>query len=301
MLTPETLIHAPGLIDPNRTPWTGTIAEHVAQAGDRAWDKLAAILADHAIDDDLDLDQALEALADAGADDQDLASRLFDDPNVIIEDPEEVSDAIADALNKASKFSTGYSQRAGAHVIHGNGTGFGLYWSLDGEYGTWGAEWALWTINEDGEDLLDLNGLVPYIPGPGSAEQVANGLLEIAASAQARLLRERGRILAAEALATIRKSLDGADWLPHYGGPKGVTYKGIEFRLGLTGDDDPRIVQTWELANADEDEDGYNLPDDIAETLESYSSETDLDEENLEHQFARIARDTIDTLRDLAN
>lgn len=81
MLTPETLIHTPGLIDPNRTPWTGTIAEHFALEGDRAWDKLAAILADHAIDDDLDLNQALEALADTGADDQDLVSRLTDDPN----------------------------------------------------------------------------------------------------------------------------------------------------------------------------------------------------------------------------
>lgn len=300
MLTPETLIHAPGLIDPNRTPWTGTIAEHVAQAGDRAWDKLAAILADHAIDDDLDLDQALEALADAGADDQDLASRLFDDPNVIIEDPEEVDDAIADALNKASRFRIGYSQRADAHVIHGNGTGFGLYWSLDGEYGTWGAEWALWTTDEDGEDILDDNGLVSYIPGPGAAEKTAAELLQIVEDAQRYFVRERGKRLVAKTLSTIRKSLDGADWLPHYGGPRGITYKGIEFRLGLS-DDDPRVVQTWELANADEDEEGYDLPDDIAETLESYSSETDLDEENLERQFARIACDTIDTLRDLAN
>lgn len=296
MLTTETLIHTPGLIDPNREPWTGTIAEHFTQAGDRAWDKLAAILADHAIDDDLDLDQALEALADAGADDQELASRLTDDPNVIIEDPEEVADAIADAL-KASKFSTGYSQRADAHVIHG--TGFGLYWSLDGECGTFGAEWALWTTDEDGEDVLDLNGLVPYIPGPGAAEQVANGLLEIAASAQARLLRERGRILAAEALSTIRKSLDGADWLPNYGGHRGIGYKGIEFRLGLTGDSEPRIVQTWELADIDEDEDGYGLPDDIVETLEACSSETDVDEENLERQFEQIAAEAIKFLAGL--
>lgn len=84
MLTPDTIIHTPGLIDPHRTPWTGTIAEHFAQTGDRAWDKLAAILADHAIDDDLDLDQALEALADAGADDQKTVSRLTDDPNATV-------------------------------------------------------------------------------------------------------------------------------------------------------------------------------------------------------------------------
>lgn len=300
MLTPETLIHAPGLIDPNRTPWTGTLAEHVAQAGDRAWDKLAAILADHAIDDDLDLDQALEALADAGADDQDLASRLFDDPNAIIEDPEEVDDAIADALNKASRFHTGYSQRADAHVIHGNGVDFGLYWSLDGEYGTWGAEWALWTTDEDGEDILDDNGLVSYIPGPGAAEKTAAELLQIVEDAQRYFVRERGKRLVAKTLSTIRKSLDGADWLPNYGGPRGITYKGIEFRLGLS-DDDPRVVQTWELANADEDEEGYGLPNDIADTLDGLNAQDEIDEENLERQFARIARDTIDTLRDLAN
>ena len=87
MLTPATIIHTPGLIDPNRTPWTGTIAEHFTQAGDRAWDKLTAILADHAIDDlDIDLEESLEALADAGLDDQELASRLTDDPNATIVD-----------------------------------------------------------------------------------------------------------------------------------------------------------------------------------------------------------------------
>ena len=86
MLTPATLIHTPGLIDPNRTPWTGTLAEHFAQTGDRAWDKLAAILADHDIDEDLDLEDSLEALADAGIDDQELASRLTDDPNATIAD-----------------------------------------------------------------------------------------------------------------------------------------------------------------------------------------------------------------------
>ena len=87
MLTPSTIIHTPGLIDPNRTPWTGTLAEHFTQAGDAAWDKLAAILADHDIDDeDLDIDQALEALATAGLDDQELASRLTDDPNATIVD-----------------------------------------------------------------------------------------------------------------------------------------------------------------------------------------------------------------------
>lgn len=301
MLTPTILIHTPGLIDPNRTPWTGTIAEHFTQAGDRAWDKIAAILADHAIDDDMDLDQALEALADAGADDQELASRLFDDPNVIIEDPEEVSDAIVDAL-KASKFSTGYSQRADAHVIHGNGTGFDLYWSLDGECGTFGAEWALWTTDEDGEDILDLNGLVPYIPGPGAAEKTAAELLQIVEAAQQRLMREQGNRLVAKTLSTIRKSLDGADWLPNYGGHEGIGYKGIEFRLGLS-DDELRIVQTWELANADEDEDeeGYGLPNDIADTLDSLNAEDEIDEEDIDAQFARIASDAIDTLRDLAN
>ena len=36
MLTPDTLIHTPGLIDPNREPWTGTIADHFDLAGDRA-------------------------------------------------------------------------------------------------------------------------------------------------------------------------------------------------------------------------------------------------------------------------
>lgn len=51
MLTPDIIIYAPGFISPTREPWTGTIAEHFTQAGDRAWDKLAAILADHAIDD----------------------------------------------------------------------------------------------------------------------------------------------------------------------------------------------------------------------------------------------------------
>ena len=81
MLISETLIHTPGIIDPNREPWTGTIAYHFDLAGDRAWDKLAAILADHDIDENLDLDQALEALADAGLDDHELASRLTDDPN----------------------------------------------------------------------------------------------------------------------------------------------------------------------------------------------------------------------------
>ena len=86
MLTPATIIHTPGLIDPNRTPWTGTIAEHFKQAGDAAWDKLAAILADHDIDEDLDLEDSLEALADAGLDDQELASRLTDDPNATIVD-----------------------------------------------------------------------------------------------------------------------------------------------------------------------------------------------------------------------
>ena len=88
MLTPDTLILTPGLIDPNRTPWTGTIAEHFTQTGDAAWDKLAAILADQSIDDDLDLDleEALEALADAGLDDHELASRLTDDPNATIVD-----------------------------------------------------------------------------------------------------------------------------------------------------------------------------------------------------------------------
>ena len=86
MLTPTTRIHTPGLIDPNRTPWTGTLADHFDLAGDRAWDKLAAILADHDIDEDLDLDQALEALADAGLDDQELASCLTDDPNATIAD-----------------------------------------------------------------------------------------------------------------------------------------------------------------------------------------------------------------------
>lgn len=52
MLTPTTVIHTPGLIDPNREPWTGTIAEHFDLAGDRAWDKLSAILADNAPTDE---------------------------------------------------------------------------------------------------------------------------------------------------------------------------------------------------------------------------------------------------------
>ena len=88
MLTPDTLIHTPGLIDPNREPWTGTIADHFDLAGDRAWDKLAAILTGHAIhdEDDMGIDQALEALADAGIDDQELVSRLTDDPNATIAD-----------------------------------------------------------------------------------------------------------------------------------------------------------------------------------------------------------------------
>lgn len=297
MLTTETIIHTPGLIDPNREPWTGTINEHFQQAGDRAWDKLATILADNAVDDeDSDLAESLEALADAGLDDQELASRLTDDPNVIIEDPEEVADAIADAL-KGSQFRTGYSQRADAHVIHG--TGFDLYWTLDGECGTFGAEWALWTTDEDGEDVLDVNGLAIYTPGPGAAEKTATELLQIAEATQQRLMREQGNRLVAKALSTIRRSLDGADWLPNYGGPKGIGYKGIEFRLGLTGDSEPRIVQTWELADADEDEDGYGLPDDIAETLASLNAEDELDEENLERQFEQIADEAIEFLAGL--
>lgn len=87
-----------------------------------------------------------------------------------------MTDAIADAL-KTSKFRTGYSQRADAHVIRGNG--FDLYWTLDGELGTFGAEWALWTTNENGEDILELNGLAVYAPGPGAAEKTAAELLQI--------------------------------------------------------------------------------------------------------------------------
>lgn len=85
MLTPETIIYAPGFIDPRRNPWAGTIAEHFALEGNRAWDKLDAILADHAIDDDMDLDHALEALADAGVNDQEIVRRLTDDPNAVID------------------------------------------------------------------------------------------------------------------------------------------------------------------------------------------------------------------------
>lgn len=87
MLTPTTRIHTPGLID--HESWTGTIADHFDLAGDRAWDKLDAILDSHAPvgddeDDDRNLEDALADLCVAGCADLDLVRALTGDPNATI-------------------------------------------------------------------------------------------------------------------------------------------------------------------------------------------------------------------------
>lgn len=87
MLTPDTVIDAPGLA-PGRPSWTGTIAD-AYDTNDRMWATLAELLYHHArlpdgMDDNRRLAEALTDLAQAGMTDWELASQLFDDPNVKI-------------------------------------------------------------------------------------------------------------------------------------------------------------------------------------------------------------------------
>lgn len=91
MLTPDTVIDAPGLIAPGRPSWTGTIQE-AFDLDEGMWDTLSELLwlhaplpdADEAIDDERGLAESLADLAKAGISDWTLASDLFDDPNVKI-------------------------------------------------------------------------------------------------------------------------------------------------------------------------------------------------------------------------
>lgn len=91
MLTPNSWIYAPGLISPTRSEWIGTIGDACKYDG-REGDSIARLLSEYApvgedADDDRDLTEELEALATAGLDDLELASDIFDDPNVeIVED-----------------------------------------------------------------------------------------------------------------------------------------------------------------------------------------------------------------------
>lgn len=111
MLTPDTVIDAPGLA-PGRPSWTGTIAD-AYDTNDRMWATLAELLYHHArlpdgMDDNRRLAEALTDLAQAGMTDWELASQLFDDPNVKIiaagesRDNETISSLRAEHSDEAS-------------------------------------------------------------------------------------------------------------------------------------------------------------------------------------------------------
>lgn len=89
MLTPNSWIYAPGLISPTRSEWIGTLEGACKYDGREVYaiDQLLSEYAPVGEDDDRDLAEELEALAAAGLDDLELASNIFDDPNVeIVED-----------------------------------------------------------------------------------------------------------------------------------------------------------------------------------------------------------------------
>ncbi|MCI7513479.1 glutaredoxin domain-containing protein [Schaalia hyovaginalis] len=95
MLTPDTVIDAPSLA-PGRSSWTGTIAD-AYDTNDRMWATLGELLYHHArlpdgMDDNRRLAEALTDLAQAGMTDWELASQLFDDPNVRIVGPDDSLD-----------------------------------------------------------------------------------------------------------------------------------------------------------------------------------------------------------------
>lgn len=302
MLTPETIIdttefadlpHSHGWAQPN---WTGTLEE--ALNGERVKERFDALLAEYGLADH-DLGRGLQDLGEAGLADQEIVNRLIGDPNAIILDPDELEQTIIRALY-GSNFSTRYSMRAEANEIRSLDNAFVIYWDLDGEYGAYGIEWGLSMVDGIGDETFDCNGLIGYNPRTETAEKLGAQLLELAENTRREYLRTKGAQLVEWTLHNVRRSLDGADWLPNYGGHEGIGYKGVEFRLGLS-DDEPRIIQTWELADADEDEDGYDLPDDIAETLDGLNAEDELNEDDIDGQFLKLAHEAIETLRDLAD
>lgn len=88
MLTPTTWVAAPGLIEPRRSAWLGSLADAFA-VDPLMWDRLDELLALHAPtgedeDEERSLAEALRALHAVGLDDQALAELLFDDPNLTI-------------------------------------------------------------------------------------------------------------------------------------------------------------------------------------------------------------------------
>lgn len=86
MLTASTSINSPKYISNGRGAWSGTI-EEAFKLDSSMWDTLAGCFEFAGIeeDEDFSLDESLQALA-AKMSDFEIASHLFDDPNVEIGD-----------------------------------------------------------------------------------------------------------------------------------------------------------------------------------------------------------------------